>query len=456
MKKQLSIKVRITLWFAIFMILLAALALAFVLLGGNTLLKWDAEDVLVDVVERNTQALGYHDGQLALGEDFQFYTSGVYTVIYDRKGVYLAGQVPVGVSVSEPLEEGKVRLAASSQETYAVYDRKVVLDDHEHLWLRGIALEEGAVNMAHVVARLAVAALPFLLLLAVAGGYLLAKRALAPVERISRAAASINEGRDLSARIALPPGEDEMHQLAETFDSMFARLERSFEAEKQFTANASHELRTPLAVILAQCDALEKNAQTEEDYQEGVRVIQRQAGKMSRLVGELLSLSRLDRGVEKAHLEWTDLGELAEVICEQMRMVKERPVTVEAEADCLAWADAGLIARALENLLDNAFKYGRPEGMVWVSVKKAEDAVLLAVRDEGPGIAAEQLERIWERFYQADASRGEDGGMGLGLAMVQQIVRLHGGQYGVESIPGEGSTFWLRLPIEAAAALQRD
>ncbi len=448
MKKQLSIKARITLWFAVFMILLAALALAFLLLSGNTLLRRDAEGILTETVERNAANLAYTNGQLSLEEHFQFYANGVYTVIYDRNGVYLAGQVPVGVAVGEPLEEGARRSVAAGQEAYYLYDRKVALADGNHRWLRGIALKEGTVNIVGVVARLALAALPFLLFLAVAGGYLLAKRALAPVERIGRAAASINEGRDLSARIALPPGEDEIHQLAATFDSMFARLEQSFEAEKQFTANASHELRTPITVILAQCDALEKGTPSAAEIEEGLAVIKRQASKMSRLVGELLSLSRLERGMEKASLEWTNLGELVRVICEQMSLAKDHPIAVQIDTDCCVWADAGLLARALENLLDNAFKYGRPDGAIWVRLVQEQAFAVLSVRDEGAGIAPEKLPHIWERFYQADAARSEDGGMGLGLAMVEQIVRLHGGRCGVESVLGEGSTFWLSLPLE--------
>ena len=451
MSRQLSIKARLTLWFAVFLVLLAAFSLVVLTFGSSTLLKRDAESILTETVEANALALSYTDGQLTLGEAFRFYANGVYTVIYDRNGVYLAGQVPVGVAVGEPLAEGAKRAMEADGEAYYLYDRKVIWDDGNHLWLRGIALEEGPLDAAGLVVRLALAAMPFLLLLAVAGGYVLAKRALDPVERIGRAAASINEGRDLSARIGLPPGEDEVHRLAATFDSMFARLEQSFEAEKAFTANASHELRTPITVILAQCDALEKGAPTEEELLAGLGVIKRQANKMSQLVSALLSLSRLDRGVEKAYLEWTNVSELADVICKQLGRAKGRTVALSVQSDCYAWADAGLLARALENLLDNAFKYGGPSGEVRVTVFQEAAEIVLSVADDGVGIDPKEQARIWERFYQADASRSGDGGLGLGLAMVEQIVRLHGGHVGVESAPGSGSTFWLRLPVGTEA-----
>ena len=192
MKKQLSIKARITLWFAVFMVLLAALALVFLLLSGNTLLRRDAESVLTETVEHNAANLVYTDGQLSLGEQFQFYTNGVYTVIYDRNGVYLAGQVPVGVAVGEPLAEGAARPINAGGEAYYLYDRKVVLADGNHLWLRGIALKEGTVNIVGVVARLALAALPFFVFFAVGRRKILAHPARAPQETLFRAAATKN------------------------------------------------------------------------------------------------------------------------------------------------------------------------------------------------------------------------------------------------------------------------
>lgn len=447
MSRRLSIKLRLTLWFAVFMTLLALVALGFILLNGDALLRRDTEGLLRETVDGNAEELSYQEGKLTIGEAFAFYRNGVYTVIYDSDGVYLAGQIPVGISVSEPLTEGQLQQGTSDGSQHYWYDRKVYFDGETHVWLRGIALEEGAVSIVGAVTRLALVALPFLLLLAVAGGYMLTKRALAPVEQIRQAAASINEGKDLSARIGLPPGNDEIHHLAETFDSMFARLEQSFEAEKQFTANASHELRTPITVILAQCDALEKNAQTEAEFLQGIAVIQRQASKMSRLAGQLLSLSRMERGVETVYFEQTDLSELVMIICQQQAEVfPQESISTDIQPECYGWVDVGLIARALENLLENAVKYGH--GQTVVSLHRAGEAYWLAVRDNGPGIAADQLTKIWERFYQVDASRGEDGGMGLGLAMVRQIMTLHNGAAWAESEPGQGSVFILSIPVK--------
>ena len=444
MRRQLSIKLRITLWFAVFMLLLACMAAGFILVSGEAMMVKDTEGELKRAVEENAGELWLTDGEMVIGEGFAFYHNGIYTIIYDHKGVYLAGQIPVGVTLTEPLADGQLLQKSPDERNYYLYDRQVQLSGETYVWLRGVALDDGVVNFAGVMARFMLAALPILLLLAVAGGYLLAWRALAPVERIGQAAASINEGRDLSARIDLPAGEDEVHRLAATFDSMFGRLERSFEAEKQFTANASHELRTPVAVILAQCDALADSAETVEDYQQGVAVIKRQAAKMSYLVGQLLSLSRIDRGVAKANFEETDLSELVQVICAQQAQVLGRvTITCDAAPGLLAWVDAGLVARALENLLENADKYGRADGQAWVTLTDGGDELLLAVRDDGPGIAPEALPRVWERFYQADASRSQDGGMGLGLAIVREIVRLHGGWVRAESQPGQGCVFTL-------------
>lgn len=231
-------------------------------------------------------------------------------------------------------------------------------------------------------------------------------------------------------------------------DAVADRLERSFKAEAQFTSDASHELRTPVTVILAECETLERTQPTAEDYQEGVGVIRRQAQQMSRLIGQLLHITRLEQGTQKTCMERADLSALAEAVCEQQRMIApegteltlDAPETVEAQADVM------LMTRVLNNLISNAFRYGRVGGQVNVSVRREDGWAVLAVRDDGIGIAPEQQEKIWQRFYQVDPARSGGEGAGLGLYMVRQIARLHGGTAEVESAPGQGSTFTVRIP----------
>ena len=223
------------------------------------------------------------------------------------------------------------------------------------------------------------------------------------------------------------------------------RLERSFEAERQFTSDASHELRTPVEVILA---GLDHGQPTEEDYRQSVDVIRRQGQQMSRLIGQLLHITRLEQGTQKLQLETADLSQLVEVLCEEQAHLAPEGTTlaVHTQPDLLVNGDVTRLSRLLTNLISNAYRYGKPNGHVWVDLRREGQWAVLSVRDDGSGIAPEDRERIFQRFYQVDAARGKDGS-GLGLSMVQQAARLHGGSVTVDSRIGEGSTFIVRLPL---------
>ena len=166
------------------------------------------------------------------------------------------------------------------------------------------------------------------------------------------------------------------------------RLERSFEVERQFTSDASHELRTPVAVILAECDSLDHGQPTEEDYRQSVDVIRRQGQQMSRLIGQLLHITRLEQGTQKLQLETADLSQLVEVLCEQAHLAPEgTTLAVHTQPDLLVNGDVTLLSRLLTNLISNAYRYGKPNGHVWVDLRREGQWAVLSVRDDGSGIA---------------------------------------------------------------------
>lgn len=168
---------------------------------------------------------------------------------------------------------------------------------------------------------------------------------------------------------------------------------------------------------------------------------------MSVLVAELLQMTRLDQGTERANFTETDLSELVAAVCGE-RDREQISLHLEIEEGITAKVDVSLFSRLLENLITNAVKYGRENGNIWVRMKKENGEIFLSVKDDGIGIPEEQQEKIWQRFYQADPSRSGDSGIGLGLSMVKKIAELHGGAMELESIPGQGSTFTLHLPYE--------
>jgi len=181
-------------------------------------------------------------------------------------------------------------------------------DEPDSVWIVGLLPEDSMENVMGSVVRLACIGLPFIVLLAALGGWAIAGRSLRPLRKITQSAREISDGHDLSRRIELDPGRDEVHELADTFNGMMSRLERSFEAERQFTSDASHELRTPTTVILAECEMAEKTPEDAEAVQESVAEIHKQARKMSDLIGKLLSYTRLEQGTRKIDRERLDLG----------------------------------------------------------------------------------------------------------------------------------------------------
>ena len=350
----------------------------------------------------------------------------------------------MGFTASEPFQNGLTRPVDVDGARYYILDFWVPLGWDSGVWVRGVLEAPENPRLVTNLLYIAMIALPLFILLAAAGGYAIARRAFLPLDRITATAAAIGEAADLSRRVEVPPGDNEFTRLARTFNQMFERLERSFEAEQQFTADASHELRTPVSVIKSACEYAEKYGETPEEREETMAMIHRQADRMSLLIEQLLRITRLDQGTGISLQENVDLTELVRTVCaDQPR--EEGRLLVEAEAGISVRGDAALLTRLLQNLIDNGFKYGKPGGHVWVSLRREAGEVLLSVRDDGVGIEKDQQEKVWQRFYQVDPSRS-GGGAGLGLAMVRKIAQTHGGRVELESVPGLGSVFTLRLP----------
>lgn len=456
MKRRLSIKLKLTLWFTGFMTLTAAVCLGMILAISGRVEEREAVNILSITVRANIPEVSLSEGKLAISPDFQFYSNDVYMLVYNKNKALLSGQTPPSFPVETELENGVTKFVPGGKDGFYVLDFWIPSGWEDGLWIRGVLQGHDSNHTLGTIATLFSIILPFFILSAAIGGYLLARRALEPIERITDAAGSIGEGKDLTRRIGLPPGKDEVSRLASAFDHMFERLEQSFEAEKQFTSDASHELRTPVTVILAQCSYAEKHAESREEYREAIEVIDRQARRMSQLIERLLDMTRLDLGTQKLRLEPMDLSEMARVLCEELDTgEREITITMEIEEGIAIQGDSFLISRVIINLLDNARKYGREGGHIVLRLFKAEHisdsgsglTAVLEVEDDGIGIEKEELEKIWHRFYQVGQSRETGSGLGLGLPMVRQIVRLHGGEVKVESTIGKGSRFKVMLPI---------
>ena len=298
-----------------------------------------------------------------------------------------------------------------------------------------------------------VATVTVALALIVGFGPKLAGRALKPLGSVSTVAGELRRGR-LGSRVNLPElknRRDEVGELASSFDAMAESLERLFEAEREsketlrrFVADASHELRTPLTTVLGYLDVLEESGDKDPVIRHRVfRVMREEGGRMARLVEDLLVLARLDEGREMP-AELVDLVALAREVVANYPDRRIELLATDGVVPVLA--DPEALRRVISNLLSNAVKHTPPENEIEVSVgHEAREAVLI-VADEGAGIPEDALPHVFERFYRAESSRAGEG-TGLGLAIVRETVEALEGRFEVQSTPGEGSAFTVRLPL---------
>ena len=274
--------------------------------------------------------------------------------------------------------------------------------------------------------------------------YFLARRALAPIDTITRTARQIS-AKDLSARLDLPPVDDEVGRLASTLDEMLQRLDDSFQRERRFTADASHELRTPLAAMEAILDVVRAETREPAQYVEALDDLAHETARLRSLVDDLLELARGTRPSDP--FEPVDLTILVEDVTDALRPLAEAKglfLEYAGEEGLRIYGGTDGLIRLFVNLVDNAIKFTE-RGGVTVTARGTHESVIIDVTDTGAGIPAGDLAAIFERFSRGDRSRATPG-VGLGLALAQQITGAHGGTLTVTSSEGEGSAFTVTLP----------
>ena len=443
---MLSVKMRMTLWFTLMVLLMAAMVLVFVLVINANAITDDPAGRLVKVVLSNVGDVEFDHGRFEW-DDLEVYKRGVYCEFYNEQGELLMGAIPENMDISLPLETNVMRSQLVDGVEYYVYDSYVNMDV-TGLWIRGVVNANDRSGLMRTILILTLSIVPGLLLLAVGGGWLIAWLSFRPMDKMIGIANDISDGGDLSRRLALKRGPKELKRLGRVFDRMFERLEQSFTAESQFVSDASHELRTPITIILAQCDRSKRKDESKEDFLTSIGVIEEQAKGMSQLVQQLLGLTRMHHGTDRYPMKKGDISAFVEMCANEFVPENDRGIELKTEVDknISLKFNAALISRVIHNLLQNAYKYGKDGGHILLKLKKLKDGAEISVSDDGIGIAKQDLDKVWKRFWQADSSRSEDGGSGLGLAMVKEIAGFHGGSVKVESELGKGSTFTVFLP----------
>jgi len=408
---------------------------------------------LEEKVSGAREDISYKNGSLKIDSDFWELEHGVYLSIYAADGTLLSGKIPYGFDNSAPFEDRKIRKIRKIQgenSQYYLLDLIYTIPGYGTIDIRGVTSITAAERNFIMTIRLAMILLPLLVILTAILGYYMTGRTLKPVNKITNTVQSIQKNKDLSQRISLGQGQDEIYQLAATFDELLEQIEKGFLREQQFTSDVAHELRTPLSSMLLLCEDMLEEQKLAPKMRENLILLYRKVKYLAQIVSQLLTLSRADQGRAKIESENINLSELAEIAAEEAEEIAiSRGITVQTNIapDIFIVGDETLIIRFFMNLLNNAIFYGKDNGHIWMSLQRWGEEVKGEIRDDGIGIKEENLPHIWKRFYQIDASRTNGESAGLGLSMVDWIVMAHGGNIQVTSKVGEGSCFYFSFPV---------
>ncbi len=461
-----SIGLRLTLWSAGVTFVAAALLCAALYAGlrysllheVDAFLEGEVREFMVTVrlhprddrgLERDIRTeLGsrlYHD--LA----FRLYDAGGRLLVSSEPNDPLAGawQPPAGWMTSPPRVRFETVRVAALPYPYRVCSLRVTTAGG-----RACTAQAGY-RLDHMVAslgmfrRICLAALGLALLLSLAGGRIIARRSLRPIQTLTETAQRI-DGKRLSARVPLTGSGDELDLLAETINRMLDRIEHHVRQVRQFTADASHELRTPLAALRGAAEVALSRRRSADDLRQVVADSIEEYDRLARIAEDLLLLARADAGQDILRTERVRLdAAIADVVDLYRPLAEETGIELAFAERAEAWieGDGGRLRQLVGNLIDNAIKYSPPGGQVSVTLHRTADGAELRIADRGPGIPSDLLPHVFDRFYRVDGARSRHrGGAGLGLAICHTIATAHGGRIRMESPPGNGVTVVVSLP----------
>jgi heavy metal sensor kinase len=459
MKSAVPIRWRMTFWFggALAAILLGFGALTYVVMRQHLLERVDAglneelSDVLSEVQRGNDRAamLGWLDRRFARHEGFDFQ---VTTTAGERVFTNLRlGERRLPIPVLGEARDDAVFETFSIPEVGR--DRIVTQQAAAPGGMLVIQVARSLESVDHELFELLTALLiagPLALGLTIAGGYFLARRALAPVDRMTAAANEI-DSRKFGRRLDVVHPDDELGRLGQTLNRMLDRLERSFDEMRRFTADASHDLRTPLAVIRSEAEVALARPLSEAEQQDLLGNILEECQRLTWVTDQLLTLSREDAGISQPPREPVDISQLVRGVTETMRPLAEgkgQRLATSANGSVIVQGDPARLRHVIYNLVDNAIKYTPPHGTVSVAVTMLDHKVRLLVEDSGIGIPPGHLPHVFERFYRVDKARSRaEGGSGLGLSIVQSIVLAHSGTVEIVSQPDAGTQCIVEIPL---------
>jgi len=467
-----SIRFRLVTWYAGLLTGIFLLLCALLYLNLRHFLENDQRESQARRARQIAQTLLAHAGQTGeayvareVKDWFEPEINGRFIRITRADGglLYLSGtpndgsfnpqQVPPLTPSAQPEFSRKLNLPGDKTMMVAALNYRAP-DHTAYLVEFGVLLDPVETALNHLFLQLALG-LPMAVVVVAAGGYLLVRRALHPVEQLTRKAEQITQ-HNLSERLPVARTGDELERLSHSLNRMIARLDDAFKNSKRFVADASHELRTPLTILRGELENLIENTSLHPDLREQLGSLLEEVERLGKIVEQMFALSRLDAG--EAQTEWTrfDLAELAKTTAEQMNLLAEDKgidIVCVAGREVPVEGDRARLKQVVVNLLDNAIKYTPTKGTIQLRVNTVNGHAFLEVADNGIGIPPDALPHVFERFYRVDQTRsGDSGSAGLGLSIVKSICTAHGAEVEVQSAKGNGSSFRVKLPLSRPPA----
>lgn len=434
--RRITLTFKITLWYTIFIVILLTSIILGTFFVSDSVVESSGKKKLIEEVTEISNGK----------ENFTAFEDGVTLSLYDKDGNLIAGSIPKNFDVRDFSLGVVTYYTDSNNNKYMYYDIETNSEKFANgKYVRGIVQISSGQTSWYLPFAI-IAGSPIIILIITYGGYLIIRSSLKPVREMIETAETISNSADLSKRITIEDGKDEVHKLALVFNEMLESLERVSMRERQFSSDVSHELRTPISVIVAESEYGTKYIDTVDEAKESFAVIERQSKRMTIMINQILEMVRLDNRLEIPK-EFFDLSSCLEETLEDYKKLfetKDIQLITNIEDNITLLGNQVLLIRLIDNLVSNALKYANSK--IWISIAKRNN-IIIEVSDDGRGIADDEKAYIWDRFYKVDKSRSisEDNSSGLGLPISKKIVELHGGKIVALDNKPQGAKFVINL-----------
>ena len=434
--KRITLTFKITLWYTMFIVILLTSIILGTFFVSDSVVESSGKKKLIEEVTEISNGK----------ENFTAFEDGVTLSLYDKDGNLIAGSIPKNFDVRDFSLGVVTYYTDSNNNKYMYYDIETNSEKFANgKYVRGIVQISSGQTSWYLPFAI-IAGSPIIILIITYGGYLIIRSSLKPVREMIETAETISNSADLSKRITIEDGKDEVHKLALVFNEMLESLERASMRERQFSSDVSHELRTPISVIMSESEYGTKYIDTVDEAKESFAVIERQSKRMTIMINQILEMARLDNRLEIPK-EFFDLSSCLEETLEDYKKLfetKDIQLITNIEDNITLFGNQVLLIRLIDNLVSNALKYANSK--IWISIAKRNN-IIIEVSDDGRGIADDEKAYIWDRFYKVDKSRSisEDNSSGLGLPISKKIVELHGGKIVALDNKPQGAKFVINL-----------